>query len=154
MSEPLSVEKSIAIRKELLEKETKIRQVIIDHNNEKEDLKKLLGEVKSDNERLYKVISKFESINPSEYLELSEEEKTVLGYFRSLKDSHQYIAKDIIGSSDVSEDHAIKILDALEAKGLLKITGDTFGDLDGYEITSAGRKFLAEEIISDTEKVA
>lgn len=65
MSEPLLVEKSIAIRKELLEKETKIRQVIIDHNSEKEDLKKLLNEIKSDYERLYKVISKFESINLS-----------------------------------------------------------------------------------------
>ena len=116
MSEPLSVEKSIAIRKELLEKEQKIRQVIIDHNNEKEDLKKLLIEIKSENERLYKVISKFETIKPSEHLELNEDEKTVLGYFRNLKDNHQYIANDIIGDNDVSEEHAISILNALESK--------------------------------------
>ena len=47
MSEPLSVERSIAMREELLNKETKIRKVIVEHNKEKEDLDKLISQLNS-----------------------------------------------------------------------------------------------------------
>ncbi|MEZ2746033.1 hypothetical protein ACBQ16_12625 [Halopseudomonas bauzanensis] len=151
MSEPLSVERSIAIRKELLEKETKIRRVIIEHNEEKEELEKVIKSLTSDNERLYKVISKFKSIRPAEYLELTDDEEVVLGYFRNLEDSHYYIPSDIIGDNDVSLEYTIKTLDALESKNLLRKSGDSHKGEEGYEITSSGRKYLADKIINEHE---
>ena len=154
MSEPLSVERSLAIRKELLEKETKIRTVIVEHNEEKEDLEKVIKSLSSDNERLYKVISKFESIRPAEYLELTEDEEVMLGHFRQLEDKHYYIPSDIIGDNDVSLEFTVKILDSLESKDLLRKPGGTDEGEAGYEITASGRKYLADKIINEHEEKA
>ncbi|WP_188008527.1 hypothetical protein [Grimontia hollisae] len=152
MSEPLSVERSISIRKELLEKETKIRRIIVEHNEEKEDLEKVIKSLTSDNERLYKVISKFEAILPAQYIELTEDEEVTLGYFRALEDGHYYIPSDIIGDNNVSLEYTIKILNALDSKNLLRKSGDSHNGEDGYEITRSGRKYLADRIIKENEK--
>ncbi len=149
MSQPLSVERSIAIRKELLAKETKIRSVITEHNQEKEDLEKSIKQLADDNERLYKVISKFESIRPAEYVNLSSDEEVVLGYFKQLEDSHYYIPSDIIGDNDVSLEYTVSKLNTLESKGLLKKSGESHKGEDGYEITTSGRKYLADKIIDE-----
>ncbi|WP_417684997.1 hypothetical protein [Pseudidiomarina gelatinasegens] len=151
LSEPLSIENSIAIRKELIEKEAKIRKIISENNNEKDELEKVIDKLSRDNERLYKVISRFESIRPAEYVELSDEQETVLTYFSKLEDNHQYIPSDIIGDNDVSLDFAVKTLDQLEKKGLINKSGETFGNEEGYEITNAGRKYLADKVISEHE---
>jgi DNA-binding MarR family transcriptional regulator len=154
MSEPLSVERSIAIRKELLDKETKIRTVIVDHNQEKEDLEKIINSLKSDNARLYKKILTFEAKRPSENIELNEEQETVLGYFSKLEDDYYYIPSDIIGDNDVTVEYAVTILNYLVSKGLLKKSAESDEGEDGYEITTSGRKYLAEKIINEHDDQA
>ncbi|AKX50235.1 hypothetical protein [Thiopseudomonas alkaliphila] len=152
LSEPLSIENSIAIRRELIEKEAKIRRIISENNIEKGELEKIIDKLSRDNERLYKVISRFESIRPAEYVELSEDQERVLTYFSNLKDNYQYTPSDIIGDNDVSLDFTVKALNQLEKKGLLNKSGDTFGYEEGYQITNAGRKYLADKVISEHEK--
>ena len=149
MSEPLSVERSIAMRKELLDKETKIRKVIVEHNQEKEDLEEVIKSLTSDNARLYKTISKFETISPSEYLELTEEQEVVLGFFSKLEDNEYFTASNIIGDNDITLEHASKILDSLQTKGLLRNIEDSIRGDVGYEITASGRKYLVDKLISE-----
>lgn len=146
LSEPLSVENSIAIRKELIEKEAKIKNVISENNDEKVELERVIGQLSRDNERIYKVISKFESIRPAEYVELSSNEEIVLTYFSKQEDGYYYTSSHIIKDNDVSLDFAVKTLDQLEKKGLLEKSGETFESEEGYEITDAGRKYLADKV--------
>ncbi|MGY3806683.1 hypothetical protein ACWNG8_06085 [Aeromonas veronii] len=157
MKELLSVEQSLQLRQELMNKETRIREILAENQKEKETFNYEMAKLKQENIQLIFKLSELDvdvkDIEPK-YIKLSAIEDEILRLHTGLDDNIQII-------SDVAEELSIPEVDVkatfekLKEKGFIEEGGVTENDsgenVNGYILTDYGRKYLAYKKLSVTD---
>lgn len=157
MKELLSVEQSLQLRQELMNKETRIREILAENQKEKDTFNYEMEKLKQENMQLIFKLSELDvdvkDIEPK-YIKLSAIEDEILRLHTGLDDNIQII-------SDVAEELSIPEVDVnatfekLKEKGFIEEGGVTENDsgenVSGYILTDYGRKYLAYKKLSVTD---
>lgn len=150
MSQLLSVDQSLNLREELIEKDKKIRGILSDNQSQKDELEATIKQLTQENKELYFKLSELDVPDPKadpQKIELSQLEYEILNHHTGLQQGHVQIAKDIASKLDLSVDDVQKALEELEKRGFIKYVSkaedDEGNDHPGYNLDILGRKYLA-----------
>ena len=150
MSQLLSVEQSLALREELVEKDKKIRSILSDNQKQTKDLEATIKQLTDENKDLYFRLSELDVPDPEadpKEVNLSHLEYQILNHHTGLRQGHVQIAKDIASNLGLDEKEVQKALEDLEQRGFIKHVSaaedDEGNDYPGYNLDILGRKYLA-----------
>ncbi|EHV9838532.1 hypothetical protein M2G36_20605 [Vibrio vulnificus] len=149
MNQLLSVEQSMQLRNELVQKDKKIREIIAENQESQTELNKTIGELTQENRNLYYKLSELSPLDPKadpSKISLPDVQYRILNEHTGLKDGHVQIASDIGKALMLPDAEIERALQELESQGFLKNEGyvndDSGNNVLGYSLNELGRKYL------------
>lgn len=150
MSQLLSVEQSLSLREELVDKDKKIRDILSDNQNQKSELETTIKQLTEENKDLYFRLSELDVPDPEadpQKIQLSRLEYEILNNHTGLQEGHVQIARDVADNLNQDVNEVQKALEDLEQRGFIKFVSnaedDEGKDYPGYNLDILGRKYLA-----------
>jgi len=150
MSQLLSVEQSLKLRQEILEKDNKIRTILADNQNQIDELQVTIKQLTKENQDLYYKLSELDVPDPKadpKKINLSDLEYEILNSHTRLQEGHVQIASDIASNLSLDVNEVQKALEDLEGRGFIKYVSkaedDEGNEHPGYNLDILGRKYLA-----------
>ena len=149
MSQQLTVEQSLLLRNELVDKEKQIKSIVSENQDTVRTLKSNISTLTKENSELYYKLSELTPPDPKadpSKIELTETEYQILNAHTGLKEGHVQIAPDISTNLGLEIENVTIALKQLEAQKFIKFNGDVEddngNDVPGYILDELGRKYL------------
>lgn len=144
LSQLLTLEQSISLRKELVTKEKRIKSIISDGQTLRSELERQIKDLTDENTDLYHRLSELDIIDPDadpREVVLSAIEKKVLSSHTGMKEGYVQVAPDLSGYLEETIENVELALHSLHRRGFL-YEDHEMEDGPGYSLTKLGRKYL------------
>ncbi len=152
MSELLTLEQSLELKKELASKDKEIKNIISANQIAEEALKNKINELTRDNADLYYRLSELTpptQVPDSKNLEISDLEYKILDAHTGMESGHIQISSDIASRLNVDVKIIKNALRGLIERKLIKTDSEAEDDngnsVPGFSLTQLGREYLAHK---------
>lgn len=149
-TELLTVQQSLALRAELAQKDTRLREVIQENQKVSTELEEKIKELRKENSELYYKLSEIEPVSETPKLteiNLSIVEEKILKLHIGMKKGYSQYLSGLAHELELPDAEIQSSIENLLSLGLIKNSGtvedENGSDVAGYNLSGSGRKYLA-----------